>query len=278
MAVEKLVRQGIATIQLQADQYAEAETLLLDALDLANWQPPTPLAYEQPASAAFASGRLDAEYYQPKNEALLDHLRARGAFQLGDRLASPIQRGISPEYVEEDGDLTVINSKHVGRAQVELHDNRQTTLALSPGKKGRVRKYDVLLNSTGRDTIGRCQCVLEDVAAVVDNHVAIIRPAKGVDPVYLACFLNAVPGQQQTEQYWTGSSGQIELRIESVENFVVWDAPSTLQQQIRETIEAAHTARRQAKRLLEAAKRAVEVAIEEGEAAALAYLAAIATA
>src|SRR5262249_14406064 len=150
----------------------------------------------------------------------------KGEFRLGDQLIEPIRRGISPEYVEDGGEIIVINSKHVGKVQVEVENNRYTTrklLANQTEGRGEVQVGDVLLNSTGHITIGRCQCLLEDVEAIVDNHVAIIRPKVGLDPVYLACFLNALPGQMQSERGWTGSSGQIELRPDVIADYRIWD-------------------------------------------------------
>lgn len=254
--------------------YAQAEALLLRELGLEGWQPPEPLAYQSTFGQAWADGRLDAEHFQPQYEALKAHLISKGAFRLGDRLTEPIRRGISPEYVEEGGDVVVINSQHVRKIQVETEDTRKTSLSLlkADQDKGQVRRGDVLLNSTGYMTIGRCQCLLNDVIAVVDNHVAIIRPKPPIDPVYLACYLNSRAGQMQTESGWTGSSGQIELRPDVIADYLVWDAPAEIQAEVRRNIETAYQARRQSKQLLETAKRAVEVAIEDGEDAALALL------
>ena len=119
-----------------------------------------------------------------------------------------------------------------------------------------------------RITIGRCQCLIEDIRAVVDNHVAIIRPEIGLDPVFLAAFLNSRLGLMQTEQSHTGSSGQIELRPDLAEDFIVWLAPAEVQLRVRESILAAHTARHDARRLFNRAQRVVE----RSEAAALKLL------
>ena len=128
-------------------------------------------------------------------------LEATGqAIVLGDWLAEPIRRGMQPEY-DDDGDVIVINSQHVGKTHVELDDNRRASACFCGAKSARgvVRPYDVLLNSTGYITIGRCQTLLDDVLAVVDSHVSIIRPQPGLDPVYLGLFLNSLPGQMQTD-------------------------------------------------------------------------------
>lgn len=239
--------------------YAEAEALLLaelglDDLDLSH-QP----TYTQAFSQAWATGRLDAEHYQPKYYALLARLQETGqAVRLGDWLTEPVKRGVQPEY-DENGTVIVINSQHVGKTHVELEDNRRTTQAFAEqNERAIVHPYDVLLNSTGYITIGRCQTLLDDVAAIVDGHVSIIRPKVGLDPVFLGLFLNSLPGQMQTERSWTGSSGQIELRSELVEDYTMWKPDEALQRRIRELVEEAHVARQKAHCLLEEAKRRVE--------------------
>ena len=76
-------------------------------------------------------------------------------------------------------------------------------------------------------------------------------------------FLNSLPGQMQTERSWTGSSGQIELRSELIENYTVWKPDTTFQQRVRELVEGAHVARKEAWRLLEEAKQRVEEMVLE---------------
>ncbi len=274
-AIERTIEGAYRQFQDAKALYAQAEQTLLAELGLLDWRPPEPLTYQRKASEVLRAGRFDSEYFQPKYDALHSLLERRGGVRLGDHVLEPIRRGISPEYVEEGGDIIVINSKHVGKVQVEVEDNRYTTRELLRNQtegRGEVRVGDVLLNSTGYMTIGRCQCLLEEVDAVVDNHVAIIRPRLSLDPVYLACFLNNLVGQMQSERGWTGSSGQIELRPDVIADYRIWDAPPLIQQQIRSMVEQSHTARHNAKHLLERAKRAVEIAIEESEAAALEYL------
>lgn len=282
--IDGLVLNAFSKAEESKILHGQAERMLLSELGLLHWQPPEPLTYQRKASEAFAVKRLDAEHFQPKYDELFDLLSAKGDVRLGNHLTEPIRRGISPVYVEDGGDTLVINSQHVGKVQVELADNRRTLRALledeteknSENKKvlrrGEVKVGDVLLNSTGMITIGRCQCLLENVKAVVDNHVAIIRPQQILDPIYLACFINALPGRMQTERGWTGSSGQIELRPETIADYRIWNAPPEIQQQIHTLVEQSHTARRQATMLLHKAKRAVEIAIEDSEAAAIVFL------
>jgi len=76
----------------------------------------------------------------------------------------------------------------------------------------------------------------------------------------------------QVEQRFRGSSGQIELYPNDIAQFTIWVAPENIQAQVRQSVEASFQAKKRATQLLDAAKRAVEIAIEDSEAAALTYL------
>ena len=256
------------------DLYAKAVDLLLESLGLKSWQLKEPLSYEASSKEVVAAARWDAEYFRPRHKALINILKNAGAVELRQLFAEPIARGISPIY-SEDGDLLVVNSQHVGSLMVELDCNRKMRgedLAETQ-QRALLRSGDVLLNSTGVNTIGRCQTLLESTYAVADNHVAIIRvDPKRIDPVFLGLFLNSMTGFMQSERGWTGSSGQIELRPDVIASFLIWDAPRDSQRIISEKILDANQARQDSKDLLEKAQRAVEIAIERGEAAANEYL------
>lgn len=93
-----------------------------------------------------------------------------------------------------------------------------------------------------------------------------------VDPIYLSVFLNSPLGQLQIERHIKGSSGQIELYPNDIAKIVFWDAPDNIQTNVRDAVLSAFDHERRSYELLEAAKRAVEIAIEDSEPAALAYL------
>ena len=67
----------------------------------------------------------------------------------------------------------------------------------------------------------------------------------------------------------------MELYRTYIAPFTIWVAPENIQAQVRQSVEASFQAKQRATQLLDAAKRAVEIAIEDSEAAALAYLAGV---
>lgn len=207
--------------------------------------------------------RFDADRFDPKYDKFFRRLHEAGRVaRLGDMLREKPRRGVQPTY-DANGEIFVINSQQIHADKIDLESCSRTTPQLVSLKRsrGRIKKYDVLLNSTGYITVGRCQAWLEDVDAIVDSHVTVLRPNDEIDPVYLAAFLNSRLGYLQTERAWTGSSGQIELRREAIEQFQVLIPSPKGQLTVRRDIEAAHTARLEAKRLWQKATEAVEAGV-----------------
>lgn len=264
--ISEQVREAYTAYESVSARFENAENSLLRAMGLDGWTPPEPLTHEAKASEALAAGRLDAQYFRPLFAELEERLFNTGqAVELGTILVVNA-RGRQPLYIE-DG-LPVINSKHVRPNRVILADNRTATEAGSPVV---IEKGDVLVNGTGVGTIGRVAPYLYDQRALPDNHVTVLR-SEHVDPIYLAMFLNSFLGQWQIERHIKGSSGQIELYPKDIAKIMFWDAPDGVQASVRDAVMSAFAEGQRADELLKAANRAVEIAIEEGEPAAMAYL------
>ncbi|WP_395794074.1 hypothetical protein [Aquimonas sp.] len=264
--IELRFRRSLAMTAELKRQMEQAGEVLLSNLGLADLASTEPLTYTARASDVFAAGRIDAQYFRPLFAEVEDRLQATGrAVDLG-KILSVNARGRQPQY--DDTGLPVINSKHVRIHRVILEDNRTAAECGSPVI---IETGDVLLNGTGIGTIGRAAPYLHQARALPDNHVTVLR-TDAVDPVYLSVFLNSPLGQRQIERHIKGSSGQIELYPNDIARIIIWNAPDTVQQSIRAAILSAFDEEGRAKDLLEATKRAVEIAIEVGEAAAMAYL------
>ncbi|WFS64710.1 hypothetical protein CFBP4996_09130 [Agrobacterium leguminum] len=244
-----------------------AEDTLLAALGLGDWTPPEPLSYTARASDAFAVGRWDAQYFRPLFSEVEQRLSATGRAIELSAILDVNSRGRQPNYADEG--LPVVNSKHVRTNRVVLDDDNR--LATEAGSTVIIEKGDVLVNGTGVGTIGRAAAYLHEQKALPDNHVTVLRSSR-VDPIYLAVFLNSILGQLQIERHIKGSSGQIELYPSDIAKIVFWDAPDRVQTDVRDAVMSAFNQGRRARDLLEAAKRSVEIAIEDTETAAIAFL------
>jgi restriction endonuclease S subunit len=81
-----------------------------------------------------------------------------------------------------------------------------------------------------------------------------------------------LPGKMQIQK-WSNGGVQPEISQPALKAIVVPIPPMAVQLKIRDLILNARQLRARSKGLLEAAKRAVEIAIEQDEAAGMAYLA-----
>jgi len=252
------VRKAYALRKKSSLHFREAKQLLESELGLDKLSFQKPVGFTARFSELETSRRFDSEHFYPAFHNFVAKLkRSVKLTRLGDHL-SFCARGKQPCY-SLDG-LPVINSKHVQPNRVILSGNRKGVLGSNLDME--IRFDDLLINGTGRGTLGRAAPYLEKQNALPDNHVTILRSTE-TDPVFLSYYLNSAAGQMQVEMHQRGSSGQLELYPFDIRKFLVWDAPKALQLQVRELHEKASLAERESKRLLEEAKTRVEQLIEE---------------
>lgn len=265
--IESLIKNTHADLDQSKLYFSSAETLLLETLGLSNFEPSAePVNVKGFKESFLSTGRLDAEYYQKKFDELDVIIKATNNWNTLENILTYNSRGKQPNYVENG--YPVINSKHVRANKIIVDDLRQAT---KEDNTVLIVKGDVLINGTGVGTIGRAATYLHDEPAIPDNHVTILRTNK-ISPLYLSVFLNSLAGQYQVEKYFKGSSGQIELYPDDINKFLIWVAPYDIQAKIEQTISEAFVLEKQSERLLETAKRAVEIAIEQDEEAAIDYI------
>ncbi len=156
-------------------------------------------------------------------------------------------RGKSPSadnYVDEDeGFAIVIKSgsnvskqgaiitKGADWIEKSVYDEFVEQSINSGENRNIIRKWDVLLSSTGDGTLGKCAVYNSKTPAIADGHVTIIRvDKKTIDPNYLCDYLRLGFGSVQINRLFTGSTGMIELTPDQVNSIVV-DVKSNIQEQ-----------------------------------------------
>lgn len=269
IAIERFVNKAYTNLVQAELCYCKAENLLLEELGLTDWHPSNSSFNIKSLKASFlSSGRLDAEHYQVKFdelEAIIESVPHKTIAELQSFNA----RGVQPDYVDGGG-VSVVNSKHILEDGLD-YDNFEHTTAdfLSSHERARIGYGDILIYTTGAN-IGRTQVYLRDGQAIASNHVNILR-VKGVNPIYLALVLNSPVGRMQTEKLCTGSA-QAEIYPSDIEKFVVPILDETTQESIAAKVQECFAMKTESKRLLNAAKEAVEIAISDSEEKALQYI------
>ena len=243
----------------------QTEQLLLEGLGLSEWKPSETVGCVRPYSEVFdLSGRLDAEYFSPRYQSLLALFRRQGkalrdVARLREDVFTP-EAGKPFRYIEI-GDLSSDGAATSQGVAGEEAPSRATWI-VQPGD---------IITSTVRPI--RCLTGLverEQAGHVCSSGFAVLTP-KGIPSELLFAYLRLPVMCELMDLHTTASmypaisTGDL-MRLP----FLLPDEETI--RKVKQQVTAARAARREAHGLLERAKRAVEVAIEENEAAGMAYL------
>ena len=275
--IEKIVRYSQNLREVSTSKYQQAEDSLLTELGLKDWQPTEEsIAVKSFSESFLSSGRLDAEYYQPKYDQLYQSLKTatlRNGWQLKklSELSSLFKYGVSDslEYIEEGVPFLRI-------ADLNKHRFSQENLKFISNESAKkyketVRQGDVIISRSG--TLGIAVVIPEFLTnAVYGSYFILTRPKKElVLPTYLALYLNSLAGKMQTEQSNTGGI-QTNLTIPVLESLVIACPSLESQQKFVNKVHDSYNAEEKSKQLLQIAKIGVEKAIETDEETATAWI------
>ncbi|MFM7468258.1 MAG: restriction endonuclease subunit S, partial [Vampirovibrionales bacterium] len=255
--------------------YAEAEAVLLEELGLADFTPRNEAVTIKSFSESFGStGRLDAEYYQPKYEAILQHVHAVSSKKL-IKLVS-IQKSIEPgsdHYADEgipflrvaDLNKTGLNDPQKQLSTTFCRENELTIQKLMP------KKDTILFSKDG--TVGLAYKLREDKQIITSGAILHLNvlDAEEVLADYLTLVLNSQIVQLQAERD-TGGSIIEHWRVSEIENVIIPIIETMQQRRIANLVERSFTLKAQSEALLGIAKRGVELAIESDEDTAQAWM------
>ena len=249
----------------QADNLLRrAEDTLLEAIGLADWEPPEPLSYTASASAAFADRRLDARFFAPRIQALLDILSGDG-LTVGD-LATPRRQKFEPGACErfdyiEIGDIDGVGS--AGSTHLACID--------APSRATWHVKPDDIITSTVRP-IRRlsAQIAPEQDGCVCSSGFVVIQP-RSIAPELLLTYL-LLPVICELLDLYASASMYPAINAAHIFGLHIPKIDTTSETQVVDNMHNAKAAKVQAARLLETAKQAVEIALEDGEDTAIAFL------
>lgn len=222
------------------------------------------------------SGRLDAEYYQPKYDGYLSALEQFETTKIPNEF--DVLKNSGTNYAEGVSDVGVIKTKQLTNSGVntdgiESYFTHETCIE---NKSTLVVNNDVVFASMGVGSLGKVSLFSYDgdKPFVTDSTLRIYRAKKHthVLPEVLCIFLQSAIGQELIYRYVVGSTGIINIYDDDIAKIPIPILDGEIQKDIAEKVQNSFALRRQSKQLLEYAKQAVEMAIEQGEDAALVWL------
>ena len=170
------------------------------------------------------------------NKAIRTNVKKQAAFQgryalrTLDSLQLMLKRGKSPVYGTSG--IQVIKS---GQARGFKEFDFSSKYYLDPSVEVDERKLvkgDILINSTGVGTAGRVTLFDLEGDYVTDGHITIFRPNHEVNPEYALLILAAGIGFKALEELSDGSSGQVELALDTIKGIKIPLPPMSVQERI----------------------------------------------
>lgn len=265
IAIEKIYKKSTKITSDSTLAFAQAETLLLQTLGMTNFAPSSEAVNIKSFKDSFASsGRMDAEYYQPKYEMLLKLLK-RDGLTIGDMAAVRNER-FRPnlegnfEYIEIGG----LNGDGTVTAETTLH-------IAAPSRASQLVRSGDIVTSTVRP-IRRLTGLIAPAqeASVCSSGFVVLNPQHIAAEVLLV-FLR-IPLICELLDLQTTATMYPAISEKDLLAIPIHKIKQAVQTQIAELVQQSFKLKAESERLLEVAKRAVEVAIEQDEAAGMAYI------
>lgn len=271
-SIASLVQTAHTEREKSKSLYAEAEQILLSELGLADWKPTEANIDIKTSEDVRLFGRCDAEFFQPKYDELFERLTKFQIMELGDIV--DYEKGVEPgaeEYIENDG-IAFVRVSDVGIQGIERIEKRISfELASTYNGRHSPRKDDILFTKDG--TIGISFVMNEDMDAVLSWAFLRFRKKEGIEIEceYLALVLNSLISKLQIERL-SGGAIIAHLKPSDAMTFKIPILSVATQRKLAWLIISSHNAQKLSKELLERAKRAVEMFIEEDEERARVFL------
>lgn len=264
--LDKVVYQSFSNKEFSSEKLFQADTLLMDSLGLKKLAPCLKSVNIKSFKDSFdITGRLDAEYYQPKYENLLKLLRK-------DDLTIADVAPVRSERFQKTPDTNFQYFEIGGLSGDGRVASETVACADAPSRASqRVRKDDII-TSTVRP-IRRLSAL---VAAAQDGYVCssgfVVLEPKQIAAEVLLVYLR-LPAICELMDLHTSASLYPAISEKDLSALPIPKIPDDVQRKIAALVQQSFTLKAQSERLLDAAKRAVEIAIEQDEAAGMAYLA-----
>lgn len=249
--------------------YSLAESILLQELGLANWQPIIKNNNTKTLKESFLhTGRIDAEYYQPKYDEVIGKVSHIKNDILGNIVS--VQKSIEPgsDVYQNEG------IPFIRVADLSKNGISETSVFLSPAEFGDYplmpKQNTILLSKDG--SVGIAYKLEADIYGITSSailHLTINR--KDVLPDYLCLVINSMIVKLQAERDAGGSIIQ-HWKPDEIKQVIIPIVGNEIQLNISQKVQESFSLQKQSKHLLEVAKQAVEIAIEQSEAAAINYI------
>ncbi|MAE81830.1 MAG: hypothetical protein CMB80_03765 [Flammeovirgaceae bacterium] len=266
---EKLYKRSIYLNDESKRVYREAEHLLLKELNLEKFKPSQePVNVKSFADSFGTTGRLDAEYYQVKYE---DYLKQVEDYTEGNDLISSLCHVKTDNYLPTDNtEYKYIELSNIGTSGEITGSTIDFGENLPSRARRLVSKGDVIVSSI-EGSLDSCALVSDEYNGALCSTGFYVLNSKKINSQSMLVLMKSELMQNILKQRCSGTILTAINKDEFLNISIPIVSPS-IQEKIAELVNENFEFKTQSEHLLEVAKRAVELAIEEDEQTALNWI------
>jgi len=234
--IELLAKSYIEKLNYSKTLYTEAEALLLQELDLENYQPNSKNTAEVSLSEMLKIGRMDAEYFQPKYAEFIEHLQnyKNGYKTLGE-LVSLHTLNITPDKLIKHKYIELSNIGNNGEITGFIYDVGEN---LPSRARYKIQKNQVILSSI-EGSLSSIALVTEEYDGAFCSTGFYPISSETINSETLLIFFKTIAGQTQLKR---GCNGTILTAINKDEllQITIPLIPQELQAEIAAKVQESH--------------------------------------
>lgn len=268
--IEDIIFDSYNHLKLSKKKYKDAEEILLGLFDFDNFL--RNILKKQLSVKSLKDtmifNRIDAEYFQPKYDDLINKIKEKDSALLIDIV--DIQKSVEPgsAYYKAEG-IPFVRVSDISKFGID-----EPKIHLSPelfSKTISPQKDTILFSKDG--TCGIAYKFIDSNRIITSSALLHLSKKEDVniDLDYLTLVLNSPIIQMQAERDAGGSIIK-HWSVPQIEQVEIPIVEEYIQQDIGDKIRSSFLLRRISEKLIKTAQKAVEIAIEEGEDDALAFI------
>ena len=259
--IDQLINKS-ETVKMNAlNCYFQARKILLAELGLQDWKPKPKLTFVKNYSDTKESERVDAEYFQPKYDEIIEAIENyQGGFDTINNLVKLRDLNFKPIEKEE---YKYIELSNIGNSGEVIRCTEAIGLAL-PTRARRLVKHKDLIVSSIEGSLNKIALIPKEFDSSLCSTGLYVLYSNKINTETLLVFLKSMAGFLQLKK---GCSGTILSAIskDELHRVVIPKFNYCLQDQIKQKLTVSSELRKKSKVLLEIAKKGVEMAIEKDE-------------
>jgi restriction endonuclease S subunit len=260
-SIENIYKKSHQLTLLSREYYSQAEQILLSELGLLDWKPKHQLWFVRNYSDAKSAERIDAEYFQPMYEEIIEKNKK---YKEGYDLLGDIVKIKDRNFIPKDD----VNYKYIELANISTNGNITGCIEalgkeLPTRARLKVNSGDVIVSSI-EGSLSSIALINENFNNALCSTGFFVINSEIINSETLLVLMKSLVGQLQLKKRCSGTI-LTAINRDEFSKIILPKLSDDIQSEIKAKITDMYNAKALSKNLLEIAKRGVEIAIEKDE-------------